>query len=291
MGTNRAVWSARRLGQFGSIALVAFLAGVFSQRAGLIGRLIATLTPKGSEPQPLVQPAHWRQPFVLLVAGQSNAANHGQPRARAGRGAYALASQGLYPLIDPLPGASGSGGSPWTRWAALYQARHPARDVIVAAVAQGSSAAADWVGSGVHARRIPALLPRLRRAGLQVDAIVWHQGETESWRRQADTEAYRRNLQQWVQSIRALGIQAPIFICLTSRDADGVINPGIRAAQASMWNDAQKVYAGVDTDTLDQSFRSDGVHFNQRGLARFAQLLDRAIMAANTRKAIGVDDH
>ena len=56
---------------------------------------------------------------MQIAAGQSNAAKHGTPRARSGDGTFALAASGIYPLADPLPGSSGSGGSLWSRWSAL----------------------------------------------------------------------------------------------------------------------------------------------------------------------------
>jgi hypothetical protein len=271
-----------------AIAAVAFTAGVFSQRSGSLGRLVARLSPRSLAPQPLGDGPRWRMPFVLIAAGQSNAANHGRPPGRAGEGTYALAADGLYPLTDPLPGASGQGGSVWSRWAALRRARHPEQQVVVAAVAQGSSAVADWVGLGAHAKRIQQLLPQLKRQGLNVDAVVWIQGETEAWRPQASGLAYRSALNQWIDSIRSLDISAPIFICLTSRDGNGVINTTIRQAQASTWSESANVYAGVDIDSLGEPFRSDRVHFNERGLNEIAKLLEIAITSRSTTEATGL---
>ncbi|MEB3350070.1 MAG: sialate O-acetylesterase [Cyanobacteriota bacterium] len=231
----------------------------------------------------------WRDPFVLVVAGQSNAANHGQPRGRSGAGSYALSMDGVFRLEDPLPGASGLGGSSWPYWAALQQRGQPGSQVVVAAIAQGSSAVADWIPGGVHAQRLPEALNVLRSHKLDVDAVVWHQGETEAWNG-GDPVAYAANLSRWIASVRALGINAPIYICLTSRDGRGVINPAIRQAQASVWNSQQRVFAGADTDSLGDSFRSDGVHFNGRGLEAFAALIDRAMKAPSSQRATRLDD-
>jgi lysophospholipase L1-like esterase len=161
--------------------------------------------------------------------------------------------------------------------------------VVVASVAQGSSAVADWVDARPNAQRLAALLPELRRAGLTVDAVVWHQGETEAWSSHADGSAYRRALQQWINSVRALGITAPIFICLTSRDGAGTINATIRQAQASVWDARRHVYAGVDTDSLGDKFRSDGVHFNGRGLDQFARLLNGALQRRSATDPVRFD--
>jgi lysophospholipase L1-like esterase len=161
--------------------------------------------------------------------------------------------------------------------------------VVVAAIAQGSSAVADWIPGGVHARRLPEVLKALRSQQLEVDAVVWHQGETEAWIG-SDTAAYAANLRLWIASVRALSIDAPIYVCLTSRDGQGVINPGIRQAQASVWNSQERVFAGPDTDSLGDSLRSDGVHFNARGLEAFAVLLQHAMDQPSSQGAIRLDD-
>lgn len=269
---------------------LAFALGVLAQRQGIPSVLRSRLSIGADSHQNTVTSPSWRDPFVLLVAGQSNAANHGQPRGRAGAGAYALASEGLYRLEDPLPGASGPGGSPWSHWAALQQRSRPGAQVVVAAVAQGSSAVADWTPAGVHAQRLPAVLKTLRRQGLDVDAVVWHQGETEAWAG-GDPNSYTSHLRRWIASVRELGIRAPIFVCLTSRDGQGVINPAIRQAQAAVWNHDARVFAGPDTDSLGEAFRIDGVHFNAHGLEAFARLLQQAMDTPSDNHAPRAGDH
>lgn len=269
--------------------LLAFSLGVLAQRQGIPGAVRALVMPgPESYPRSVMAPI-WRDPAVLLVAGQSNAANHGRPRGRAGAGSYALSADGLFQLEDPLPGASGPGGSPWPYWAAHQQLDRPGTQVVVASIAQGSSTVADWIPGGVHAQRLPEVLKALRSQQLAVDAVVWHQGETEAWSR-GDAAAYAANLRRWIASVRAVGINVPIYVCLTSRDRRGVINPAIRQAQASVWNSQQRVFAGADTDSLGDAFRSDGVHFNARGLEAFATLLQRAMEAPSSQRATRLDN-
>lgn len=272
----------------GFLLLISFSAGIAVQRAGLIGTLWKTLHPSKEISAP-INPPTWRDPVVLLVVGQSNAANHGRPRGRAGPGSYALSVEGVFRLEDPLPGASGPGGSPWPHWAALQQRARPGSQVLVASIAQGSSAVADWIPGGVHAQRLPEMLTALRSQELAVDAVVWHQGETEAWSA-VDAAAYEANLRRWIASVRVLGINAPIYVCLTSRDGQGVINPAIRQAQASVWNSLDRVFSGPDTDSLGDAFRSDGVHFNARGLEAFASLLQLAMETPSSQRPTRLED-
>ena len=268
---------------------LAFVLGMLAQRQGIPGSLHLFLSPIAETHSSLLEEPTWRDPVVLLVVGQSNAANHGLARGRAGSGSYALSPEGVFRLEDLLPGASGSGGSPWPHWAALQQRARPGCQVVVAAIAQGSSAVADWIPGGVHAQRLPDVLKALRSQQLAVDAVLWHQGETEAWSG-GDAAAYAANLRRWIASVRALGIRVPIYVCLTSRDSQGVINPAIRLAQASVWNSQERVFAGADTDSLGNAFRGDGVHFNARGLEAFAALLQRATEKPSSQRATRLDD-
>ena len=115
---------------------LAFALGVLAQRQGIPGALRDRLRLGIDSTRIPLEAPIWRDPVVLLVAGQSNAANHGQPRGRAGADSFALSSEGLFRLEDPLPGASGPGGSPWPHWAALQQRSRPGSQVVVAAIAQ-----------------------------------------------------------------------------------------------------------------------------------------------------------
>ena len=268
---------------------LAFVLGMLAQRQGIPGSLRLLLAPDPETHSTLVEEPTWRDPVVLLVVGQSNAANHGKPRGRAGSGSYAISPEGVFRLEDPLPGASGPGGSPWPHWAALQQRARPGSQVVVAAIAQGSSTVADWIPGGVHAQRLPDVLKALRSQQLAVDAVVWHQGETEAWSG-GDADAYAANLRRWIASVREQGIKAPIYVCLTSRDGQGVINPAIRQAQASVWNSQERVFAGPDTDSLGDAFRSHGVHFNARGLEAFASLLQRAMETPSSQRATRLED-
>jgi hypothetical protein len=264
-------------------------AGVVAQRAGLIGgfvRACQALAASQAGKIARIDPPSGRKVFTLIAFGQSNAASHGEPRGRAGAGTYALSSDGFYPCEDPLPGASGVGGSVWTRWAALRRDSHPEEGVVVGCVAQGSSRVDDWIRGGIHGGRIAEVIRCAKAAGLEPSAIVWHQGETESWMPAADGDAYAANLRKVISEVRSLGVTAPIFVCLATRDAHGTVNETIRRAQASVWDGKEMVFAGVDTDSLGQEFRTDNVHFNERGLLRFAELLQRAISARSDRAAV-----
>jgi hypothetical protein len=266
--------------QFSVLAALAFggvAAGIELQRRGVLGIIQRIVWP----PKPIehipIPPPRSAQKYTFLVMGQSNVANHGSVKSKAGKGTFAADAKAFYALADPLPGASGQGGSVWPRFAALQKRKNPGKDVVIATVAQGSSSISQWVPGSVHFQKAAQTILFLSEQGCPVDAIIWHQGETESWESAADGGAYAEALGAIIHELRTLPYQGPIFVCQTSRDEHGILNETIRQAQCSLWDPRVKIYAGVDTDTLGAPFRSDGVHFNEEGLSHFAELLTRAV--------------
>src|SRR4051812_7416200 len=90
-------------------SVVAFGAGVV---LGPRVRKLAETAPSRARPPLRERPLTVLPPstFVFLVLGQSNAANHGETRHRADGNVFAFDGK-LYEAEDPLPGATGDGGS------------------------------------------------------------------------------------------------------------------------------------------------------------------------------------
>lgn len=169
-----------------------------------------------------------------------------------------------------------------------HQVTPSAREVN-ASIAQGGSQVAYWIDGGLHSHRLPDLIAELNRQGLEVDAAVWHQGETEAWRGDNAT-GYASQLSAWIANVRRLGIMSPIYIYETTRDGQGVLNAAILEAQACVWSARSEVYAGADTDGLGSAFRSDSVHFNRRGQENFAAPMQRAMDHSSDLNALTLAD-
>ncbi len=211
--------------------------------------------------------------LCVLALGQSNAANHGFPAAIAGGNSFSLSTHGWAVLQDPVPGATGTGGSVWTRLAARALVGELAKNVVIGCVAQGSSAAEDWSAGGMHFTKLLAIKRAFRHENLTPDVIVYHQGETESWNRNADPAYYKRQLVRVIDDLLTSYPGVPILVCQTSRDGDGRVNSSIRYAQETICAEYEMVLRGPDTDSLGGEFRHDGIHFNEKGLESFADML------------------
>jgi hypothetical protein len=222
--------------------------------------------------------------LVLVAAGQSNAANYGEPRGAAGAGVYAFAGGRLFQAVDPLPGADGAGGSPWTRLGARLIVTGHYDAIVLAVVARGSTRASDWAPGGRWHGQLVGTLRDLAAAGLPADYILWQQGETESWLPEADGRGYLAVLQSLIAACRKASPQSEFFVAQATYGSHAPSNEQIRLVQAEAAA-LPGAAAGPDCDTLDAEYRRDGIHFNNRGLAAVADLWLAALQPRLDRRA------
>lgn len=212
---------------------------------------------------------------VIVVVGQSNAANHGAGRyaARYRVDNFNIYDGRCYRATDPLLGASGDGGNFATRlgdrliYAGLFDR------VILAPIAMGGTTVEQWAEEGMFNRRIPVLIRRLFDAGLSADFILWQQGEGNQGMGDVDGRQYRKNLLEVIRTFRRFGVTAPFFVSLTTLCGGPHANAdNIRAGQRGVVNPLAGIYQGPDTDTIGVEHRWDKCHFDETGLEMAASL-------------------
>lgn len=214
-----------------------------------------------------------QRPFVLLALGQSNAGNHGSLATTAMPPVLVQAGAGCALAQDPLPGGTGQGGSVWRHLSALLQQRD-ARPVLFSILAVDGSSIGQWTdANGPIAQRLEVQLAQLRAMGLQPDAVLWQQGEADA--RDARTaSAYRAQLGRLDALLRGLGVDAPVFLALSTVCRSPPYAPVREAiAQATaVTSPPGRLLPGPDTDLLaGAGERSDGCHFSATGAQAAAQ--------------------
>lgn len=255
----------------------------------------------GGEPVAEAAVEHVGVGEIFVVAGQSNAANHGAERqaTRTGRVA-AFDDTRWQPANDPQPGASGSGGS---FLPPLGDAIAEMFGVPVGFVACGVGATSvrEWLPEGTTFSNPPTLEGRVRRLAPDkweskgdlyarfrdrmkqlgpngFRAVLWHQGESDANQKDPSRtlpgRLYREYLERLIRDTRKdVGWDAPWFVAQASYHAPGdEASPDIRAAQASLWKDGVAL-EGPDTDGLKGDLRDGGgkgVHFSGPGLREHA---------------------
>lgn len=215
--------------------------------------------------------------MVAIAFGQSNSANYGDAKASSGPGVYTFYEGICFKASDPLPGATGNGGSVWTRLGDMLVGGRDYDRVIFAPIGVGNTRIADWAPGGQLHERLTRAIDELRAAGLEPTHLLWHQGESDY---ATPAAIYEAGFRAMLGSIRARGVNAPIFVSVATW-YENIINQEIQKAQRSLVNPGAGIFAGPDTDRLGIPYRHDGAHFNSEGMRAYAELWLRAIRNAS----------
>jgi len=168
-------------------------------------------------------------PAVFLIAGQSNAANHGERRFTAQNNVFNFNpfDGQLYQAADPLLGATGNDGSPWCLLGDRLVAAGFASSIVLCPIAVGGASVLEWAPSGQYNHRLLYALERLRKTDLWPTHVMWHQGEADALAG-LPGERYREAFLAFVRSLRAMGVNAPLLVARASYFA---VPAGYDAAQ------------------------------------------------------------
>jgi len=247
---------------------------------------------------------------VFVVAGQSNAANHGEEKQQTKTGLAAAFHHGQWRLAnDPQPGASGNGGSFIPPFADAVAERFKV-PVGIIAVGVGATSVREWLPRGTRFPAPPTLtgrvtqlatgewesrgtlfdilVARMKEAGPHgFRAVLWHQGESDANQKDASRtlsgELYRKFLEQLIRDSRhEAGWEIPWFVAQASyHTPEDAGSTEIRAAQKALWKSGIAL-EGPDSDALVGDLREHGgkgVHFSGKGLrehgARWADAVSR----------------
>lgn len=230
----------------------------------------------------------WRELFgdpdcgVFLVCGQSNAANHGERTYAPKHAVYSFDFLRFCCVRadDPLGGASGNGGSIWSRLGDLMVERGTFRSVLFVPIAFGGSFVTDWAPDGSQHARTTLALSRLTKAlghlPLPFSAVLWQQGEAEANHTAMSAATYQAHLRDVVADLRSRAVFAPVFVAATTYCEAGP-HPfdnaaQIRDAQLTVTDRSAGFFPGPDVDVIAADGRYDGCHLSEAGLQRCAEL-------------------
>jgi hypothetical protein len=222
---------------------------------------------------------------VILTFGQSNAANSSEERY-APRGAvhvFHAFDMKFYRAIDPLPGASDNGGSVWGRLGDRLIEAGFAQSVLFVPIAFGATYIDDWAPGGQCYHRLMFALHRLKRAGIAVDMLCWHQGEANANHTPMTADEYRDRFRAMLRGVREAGIKAPVYVALATLCEDGP-HPFENSAQIRLGQkklvSTDSILPGPDTDQIGIAHRRDGCHFSASGQELAARGWFRAVTAS-----------
>ncbi|MBF0612968.1 MAG: sialate O-acetylesterase [Magnetococcales bacterium] len=212
---------------------------------------------------------------VILTMGQSNANNAGETPYQPKGEVFALntLNNKCYYAKDPMLGLVNFKGSVWTRFGEKLVEAGVFERVLFISTPIGFGSVKGWFTN--WQRDLSQLVKRLMPLNLTITHVIWHQGENDA-RSSMTQQEYAQGLEQMVRVVRELGIQAPIFISVTSI-CNNAGSDEVRQAQRQAVHTAMGIFAGPDTDSLNQpAHRYDGCHFSQEGLLGYANLLQES---------------
>ena len=209
---------------------------------------------------------------MLLIAGQSNAANSGAQRHVTRYPERVLNFMGgrCYVAASPLLGANGFAGEYWTLMADELIEQGAFDRVILAPLAVGGSNIAQWAkGGALNTSMIPLVQDLVTH--YRVTHVLWDQGESD-FALKTDPARYKEQFVSFADTLRANAVDAPVFVSTATRCLPGWSDPNpIRTAQQELASSQSGFAAGVDTDTLlAAQDRYDDCHFAESGEVKTA---------------------
>jgi TolB protein len=237
---------------------------------------------------------------VFVVAGQSNAANHGaEKQATRTKRVSAFDGTDWQLADDPQPGASGTGGSFLPPFGDAMAEKFGV-PVGLVACGVGATSVREWLPKGASFPNPPTIETNVKKSGDAWEskgdiyaafrdrmkalgpngfrAVLWHQGESDANQKDAARtllgKLYREYLAKLIRESRKdLGREVPWFVARASyHGPDDTGSADIRDAQAALWKDGIAL-EGPDTDSLKGAWRDGGgkgVHFSGPGLRAHA---------------------
>jgi len=130
---------------------------------------------------------------------------------------------------------------------------------------------AEWASGGaLNASMIPLVQDLVTR--YRVTHVLWRQGESD-FALKTDPLHYKGQFLSFVETLRANGVDAPVFVSTATRCLPGwsELN-AIRATQRELASDYPGLKPGVDTDKLFAAQdRYDDCHFSESGEVKTAK--------------------
>ncbi|ANL57267.1 sialate O-acetylesterase [Rhizobium phaseoli] len=238
----------------------------FDDKERLIGDESKTLVPC---------PVQTDRTAVLLILGQSNAANDGGQRYRSEYGARVVNTfdKRCFIAASPLLGSTDTKGEYWTRLGNKLIASGQNDSVILAPLAYSGSEVARWAKGGDLNPVLIDTMKKLQDSGHRVTSVLWVQGEADLVMG-TTAEAYQERFMSMVDTLRQHGVEAPVYISIASKclePSNGgfkehIPDNAIVRAQMALAKSGHGIREGVDSDALlDGDDRYDDCHIGGSG--------------------------
>lgn len=221
-------------------------------------------------------PTQTARTAVVLVAGQSNAANYGNTAARSAHGGAVVNFFGGRCFIaqSPLLGASGEWGDAWTSLGNKLVESGAFDAVVIVPAAIGGTAAQQWTQEGRYHAVLDDTVAEAQRS-YRFTQVIWFQGETDYYAH-TPPQAYRAQLLDIIGGLRNRGVTAPVYMTVATRceaiAPDWRASNEIAVVQKALGSSGPAMRLGVDADRLlaSREDRHDNCHLSRSGVEKLS---------------------
>ncbi|PDS76035.1 sialate O-acetylesterase [Rhizobium sp. L43] len=226
-------------------------------------------------------PAQTDRTSVLLILGQSNAANDGGQRHRSNYGLSVVNAfdKRCFIAASPLLGSTDTKGEYWTLLGNSLIASGQYDSVVLAPLAYSGSEVARWAKGGDLNPVLVDTVKQLQESGYRITGVLWVQGEADLVLG-TTAQAYQDHFMSMVDTLRQNGVEAPVYISIASKclePSNGgfkehIPDNAVVRAQLALSKSGHGIREGVNSDTLlDGDDRYDDCHIGGSGAEKLSQ--------------------
>jgi len=217
--------------------------------------------------------------LVLLIIGQSNAANSGGQRQPARDHVVNYFDGKCYVASSPLLGTDSIAGEPWSLLGSELIAAEVADQVILIPSAMSGTSIVQWQENAKLNIMLRSVLVGVA-PHYRITQVLWQQGENDVG--VLTKEQYEQKFMSLVHSIRQMRVDAPIYVAISTKceltDLPWTNGNPIAEAQRALPSPAARIFQGVDSDSLVGQFdRVDDCHFGASGEEKVAAAWTRIL--------------
>ena len=151
-------------------------------------------------------------------------------------------------------------------------------NIVFLGFSKGGTRSQDWV-SGTFANKFDFFLKKLKKDDIEIDYVLWHQGESEV--KDANRiyyQNYINDIQLIFQKFLATSKKTKIGMALVSV-CNSERSKSLLNSQLSIIQSNDRVFFTLNTDNLGSGYRYDGCHFNSLGAsvigAKYAAFINK----------------
>ncbi|MDY7394098.1 sialate O-acetylesterase [Aureibaculum sp. 2210JD6-5] len=221
--------------------------------------------------------------LVVLILGQSNAANYGAKVFSSHKNIYSFYNNRVSLAKDPMEGASGNKGSIWIPFSENLIKSKEYDLILLVNISEGGSTVFDWNHDGKYHKKLINTLNQLKVNNIPPNYILWQQGEEDNLMETSLID-FKLRLNELIDMLNNFLSDVPVVLSLTSYSptAKTPISVEIRNAQMSVVTENSNVFLGPDTDRyINEGHRYDGIHLSEKAMISLAQDWSNIIMELN----------